>query len=209
MAQFFQIHPETPQLRLLKQAIDIVMQGGVIVYPTDSCYALGCHIGDKAATDRIRRIRQLTEKHPFTLLCRDLTEIAVYAKVDNSAYRLLKSHTPGAYTFILMATRVVPRRLQHPKRKTIGIRVPNHPVTHALLSVLGEPLISTTLMLPGDDTPLLDPYEMRDLLEHHVDLVIDGGYCGFDQTTVIDLVDREPVIIREGKGDIHSFQLQD
>lgn len=175
MSQFFQIHPENPQPRLVKQAVEIVRQGGVIVYPTDSSYALGCRIGEKTAVDRIRRIRQLDDKHNFTLVCRDLSELGVYAKVDTGLFRLLKAHTPGPYTFILSATREVPRMLLHPKRRTIGLRVPNCPIARALLEELGEPLMSVSLIMPGSGEPLNDPYEMRQVLEHQVDLIVDGG----------------------------------
>lgn len=206
MSQFFQIHPDNPQARLVRQAADIVRAGGVIVYPTDSAYALGCHIGDKAALDRIRRIRKLDDRHNFTLVCRDLSEIATYARVDNTVYRLLKHHTPGPYTFILRATTEVPRRLLHPKRKTVGLRVPEHAITQALLADLGEPLMSVTLIMPGDELPLIDPYEIRQLLEHEVDLVIDGGYCGMEATTVVDLADEVPMLLRAGKGDPTPFE---
>ena len=205
MSQFFQIHPENPQGRLIDKAVEIIRQGGVVAYPTDSGYALGCHIGDKAAQERIRRIRQLDDKHNFTLVCRDLSELATYAKVPNTAYRLIKSLTPGAYTFILAATREVPRRLQNPKRKTIGLRVPDNLIAQSLLDALGEPLMSSTLILPGDDMPLTDPYDIRDTLEHSLDLVIDGGYCGFEPTTVVDLSDDSPVVVREGLGDTSVF----
>ncbi|MEN8176545.1 MAG: L-threonylcarbamoyladenylate synthase, partial [Pseudomonadota bacterium] len=178
MAQFFQIHPDNPQSRLIRHAVDIIRDGGLVAYPTDSAYALGCHIGDKKAQDRIRHIRRLDDKHNFTLVCRDLSEISTYAKVDNTHYRLLKSLTPGPYTFIFVATRQVPRRLQNEKRKTIGIRVPDNRIALDLLETLGEPLMSSTLLLPGDDVPLTDPYDIRETLEHAVDLVIDGGYCG-------------------------------
>ena len=201
MAQFFQIHPDNPQLRLIRSAVEIIRQGGLVIYPTDSSYAVGCHIGDKTAMERIRRIRKLDDKHNFTLVCRDLSEIATYAKVGNQEYRLLKTLTPGPYTFIHMATKQVPRRLQHAKRKTIGIRIPDNRIAQALLDELGEPLMSSTLILPGDEMPLTDPYEMRDLLGHEVDLVIDGGYCGLEPTTVVDMVDETPVVAREGKGD--------
>lgn len=206
MSQFFQIHPDNPQARLVRQAADIVRAGGVIVYPTDSAYALGCHIGDKAALDRIRRIRKLDDRHNFTLVCRDLSEIATYARVDNTVYRLLKHHTPGPYTFILRATSEVPRRLLHPKRKTVGLRVPEHAITQALLADLGEPLMSVTLIMPGDELPLIDPYEIRQLLEREVDLVIDGGYCGMEATTVVDLADEVPMLLRAGKGDPTPFE---
>jgi len=205
MSQFFQIHPDNPQPRLIDKAVEIIRRGGVIVYPTDSGYALGCHLGDKTAQERIRRIRQVDDKHNFTLVCRDLSELATYAKVDNSAYRLVKSLTPGPYTFILVATREVPRRLQNPKRKTIGLRVPDNRVAQTLLETLGEPLMSSTLILPGDDMPLTDPYDIRDTLEHSLDLVIDGGYCGFEPTTVVDLTGDAPVVLREGLGDVSVF----
>ena len=207
MSQFFQIHAETPQARLVRQAADIVRGGGVVVYPTDSAYALGCHIGDKMALDRIRRIRKLDEKHNFTLVCRDLSEIATYAKVNNAAYRLLRQTTPGPFTFILKATSEVPRRLMHPKRKTVGIRVPENAIAAALLADLGEPLMSVTLIMPGDEYPLVDPYDIRQCLEHDVDLVIDGGYCGMEPTTVVDLADEVPAVLRQGKGDSAQFAL--
>lgn len=201
------IHPENPQARLVKQAVDIIRKGGVIVYPTDSCYALGCHIGDKTAMERIRRIRKLDDKHNFTLVCRDLSEIALYAKVDNVAYRLIKSLTPGPYTFILQATREVPRRLQNPKRKTIGLRIPDNAIALAILEELGEPLMSSTLSLPGDETPMSDPYEMQMTLEHQVDLLIDGGYCDIDPTTVVDLEHEVPRVARVGKGSVEALGL--
>ncbi|MCR9183854.1 MAG: L-threonylcarbamoyladenylate synthase [Halieaceae bacterium] len=207
MSQFFQIHPENPQARLIRQAADIVRSGGVVVYPTDSAYALGCQIGDKAALDRIRRIRRLDDRHNFTLVCRDLSDIANYARVDNTVYRLLKACTPGAYTFILRATSEVPRRLMHPKRKTVGLRIPDNIVAMALLADLGEPMMSVTLIMPGDELPLIDPYEIRDVLEHEVDLVIDGGYCGLEPTTVVDLADELPIILRAGKGDVTPFEV--
>ncbi|MFO7603325.1 MAG: L-threonylcarbamoyladenylate synthase [Gammaproteobacteria bacterium] len=205
MSQFFQIHPDNPQPRLIKQAVDRVRQGAVIAYPTDSAYALGCQVGDKKAMDQIRRIRRVDDKHNFTLVCRDLSEIAIYAKVDNSVYRSLNAHTPGAYTFILEATREVPRRLMHPKRRTIGIRVPDNRIVQALLAELGEPLMSSTLILPGDDMPLTDAEDIREALEHQVELVIDGGNCGLEPTTVIDLSDKVPVVLRVGKGDPSPF----
>lgn len=205
MAQFFVIHPENPQLRLIRQAVDIVRAGGVIVYPTDSCYALGCQLGDREAMMRIRAIRKVDEKHHFTLVCRDLAEISRYARVDNRQYRLLKANTPGSYTFILQASREVPRRLQHPKRYTIGLRIPDHPVVSTLLDVLGEPLLSSTLMLPEDDLPLNDAEEIRERLEHHVELVVDGGPCGLEMTTVIDLTDTVPELVRQGKGSSEPF----
>tara|TARA_B110000967_G_C18832203_1_gene534693 strand:- start:114 stop:737 length:624 start_codon:yes stop_codon:yes gene_type:complete len=207
MSQFFQIHPENPQIRLIRQAATIVQEGGVIVYPTDSGYALGCHLGDKQALERIRKIRLLDDNHNFTLVCRDLSELAVYAKVDNIAYRALRSHTPGPYTFVLLATNEVPRRLKHPKRKTIGLRVPDNAIAQSLLDALGEPMMSVTLILPGDDLPLLDPYEIRSILQQQVDLVIDGGYCGMEATSVIDLSDETPVILRQGAGSTTEFEV--
>ena len=202
MSQFFQIHPDNPQLRLIRHAVEIIRDDGLVVYPTDSSYALGCHVGDKHGMERIRRIRALGSRHNFTLVCRDLSEIASYAKVDNSAYRLLKSLTPGPYTFILSATHEVPRRLQNPKRKTIGIRIPDHAITQALLEELGEPLMSSTLILPGNDMPETDAGEIREKLEQDVDLVIDGGHCGFDPTTVIDMTSGAPEVLREGCGPV-------
>ncbi|MCV6613112.1 MAG: L-threonylcarbamoyladenylate synthase [Amphritea sp.] len=205
MSQFFQIHPENPQQRLINQAVEIINKGGVIVYPTDCAYALGCHLGDKSALEKIKRIRKLDDKHNFTLVCRDLSEIGTYAKVNNSDYRLLKSHTPGAYTFILNATTEVPRRLLHPKRRTIGLRIPENTIALHLMEALGEPIMSTSLIMPGEDLPLTDPYEIRDLLQHDVDLVIDGGYCGMEATSVISLVNDVPEIVREGAGDVSDF----
>ncbi|WP_370280155.1 L-threonylcarbamoyladenylate synthase [Pontibacterium sp.] len=202
MSQFFQIHPENPQKRLIKQAVEIINRGGVIVYPTDSAYALGCHLGDKSALEKIKRIRQLDDKHNFTLVCRDLSEIGTYAKVGNQSYRILKSHTPGAYTFILKATSEVPRRLLHPKRRTIGLRIPENEIALELMRELGEPIMSTSLILPGETDPMMDPYEIREVLQHQVDLVIDGGYCGMEPTTVVNLVDDTPEIIREGAGSL-------
>ena len=206
MAQFFQIHPDNPQPRLIRQAVEILRSGGVIVYPTDSSYALGCHVGDKEAMDRIRRIRRLDEKHNFTLVCRDLAEVSQYTKIGNQQYRLIKSLTPGPYTFILKATKQVPRRLMHPKRKTIGIRIPDNRIALALAEELNEPILSSTLILPGDEMPLTDPYEMKDLLEHQVDLIIDGGYCGMEPTTVVVMEDDEPWVARKGKGDASLFE---
>ncbi|AKH37471.1 MULTISPECIES: L-threonylcarbamoyladenylate synthase [Nitrosomonas] len=205
MAQFFSIHPQNPQLRLLRQAVTILREGGIIAYPTDSCYALGCQIGNKDAMERIRTIRQVDEHHHFTLVCRDLAEISTYAKVDNIQYRLLKANTPGSYTFILKASREVPRRLQHPKRHTIGLRIPQHPIAHGLLAELDEPLLSSTLILPGDELPLNDAEEIRQRLENQVDLVIDAGSCGVEMTTVIDLTSDVPEIIRTGKGSLAPF----
>lgn len=206
MSQFFTVHPDNPQKRLIHQAVDIIRRGGVVVYPTDSGYALGCHLGDKAAMERIRRIRQLDKHHNFTLVCRDLSELGRYARVDNSVFRLIKNHTPGPYTFILKATSEVPKRLLHPKRKTIGLRVPDNPIALALLDELDEPLMSVTLMLPGDALPMTDPYDIRQTLEHELDLVIDGGFCGLEPTSVIDLVEETPRVERRGLGDVSHFE---
>ena len=205
MSQLFTVHPANPQPRLIRQAAEIVRRGGVIVYPTDSCCALGCRLGDKNAMERIRRIRQVDERHHLTLVCRDLAEIGQYAKIDNVQFRLLKATTPGSYTFILQATREVPKRLLHPSRKTIGLRVPDHAVAQALLAELGEPLLSSTLILPEHELPLNDPEDIRERLEHDVDLVIDGGPCGIVPTTVVDLTGDAPVITRVGKGSIAPF----
>lgn len=205
MAHTLVIHPQNPEARLIRQAAQCLLDGGVIVYPTDSTYALGCHMGDKTALERIRKIRQLTDKHNLTLMCADLSAIATYAKVSNSAYRLLKAYTPGPYTFILDATAEVPRRLMHPKRKTIGLRVPANAVSRALLEAVGEPLMSTSLIMPGDDQPLSDIYDIEDRLGKHVDLIIDSGSCGLEPSTVIDLVDGIPVVIRTGLGDPAPF----
>ena len=207
MSQFFQIHPQNPQLRLIKKAVEMVRDGAVIVYPTDSAYALGCHIGDKNALERIIRIRQLDSKHNFTLMCRDLSEISTYAKVSTNAYRLLNSHTPGPYTFILPATRDVPRRLMHPKKRTIGLRVPDHAITRALLNELNEPMMSTTLILPGEEIPMTDAEQIREQLEHVVDLVIDGGHCHIEPTTVGDMTEDYPEITRQGRGVSNAFQV--
>ena len=205
MSQFFQIHPDNPQLRLIKQAVQIVDSGGIIAVPTDSSYALVCHLDDKGAVERLRRIRGVDDKHHLTLLCRDLSEIAVYAKVDNRQYRLLKSATPGPYTFILEATKEVPRRLSHPSRKTIGLRVPEHAILQALLEELGQPLLGTTLIPQGETMPLNDPQEIRALLEKQVDLVIDGGSCRLEPTTGVDLSGDDPVVLRQGRGDSALF----
>ncbi|MFO8156289.1 MAG: L-threonylcarbamoyladenylate synthase [Pseudomonadota bacterium] len=206
MSQYFIIHPENPQQRLVNQAVNIVEQGGVIAYPTDSGYALGCRLDDKKAMDRLRAIRGLDDKHHLTLVCRDLSEIGVYARVDNTAYRLLKAHTPGPYTFLLGATREVPRRLLHPKRKTIGLRVPGNPIAQALLAGLGEPIMSATLIPPGDDLPLSDPEAIRERLGHQLDLVIDGGAGSLEPTTVVDFVDGVPEVVREGAGNASAFR---
>jgi tRNA threonylcarbamoyl adenosine modification protein (Sua5/YciO/YrdC/YwlC family) len=205
MAQYFEIHPTHPQPRLIKRAVDIVRAGGVIAYPTDSSYALGCHIGDKEAMERIRRIRRVDERHNFTLVCRDLSEVATYALVTNADYRILKAHTPGPYTFILPATREVPRRLQNPKRRTIGLRVPDHPIARALLAELNEPLMSSTLTLPAEDYPLSDPQEIREKLENVLDLVIDGGAGGLEASTVVEILGGVARVTRVGKGDPAPF----
>lgn len=201
MSVYLSIHPENPQQRLIVQAAEIVRKGGVIVYPTDSVYAIGCHIGDKQALDRIRAIRHIDKHHNFTLLCRDLSELATYARVDNTAFRAIKASTPGPFTFILPATSGVPRRLMHPKRKTIGLRVPDSPIAQALLAELAEPMMSVTLILPGDDYPLSDPYDIRAAMEAHADVIVDGGYCGLEPTTVVDMTGPLPEIIRQGTGE--------
>jgi tRNA threonylcarbamoyl adenosine modification protein (Sua5/YciO/YrdC/YwlC family) len=207
MSQFLEIHAANPQQRLISRAVAVIRGGGVIVYPTDSCYALGCCLGNKAPLERIRRIRQVDQSHNFTLVCRDLSELATYARVDNSAFRLLKTLTPGPYTFILQASREVPRRMQNPRRKTIGLRVPRHPITQALLESLGEPLMSSTLLLPGDELPLTDSREILERLDSQVDLVIDGGYCGLEPTTVLDLTGETPNVLRHGRGDVSLLSL--
>ena len=206
MSLFLQIHPENPQQRLLAQAVEVVREGGVIVYPTDSSYALGCHLGDKAAIERIRWIRRTERDHEFTLVCRDLSEIATYARVDNWAYRLLRSLTPGPYTFILKATHEVPKRLQDPKRKSIGIRVPDHRIARALLELHGEPIMSSTLLLPGDEFPMTEADDIRERVSALVDVIIDGGACGLEPTTVIDLSKGEFTVVRRGKGDVSAFE---
>ncbi|AEY02267.1 hypothetical protein GU3_12560 [Oceanimonas sp. GK1] len=206
MSQFFEIHPDNPQPRLINQAVAIVRQGGVVVYPTDSGYAIGCLVGDKNAMERICRIRQIDKEHNFTLVCRDLSELSAYARVENTAFRLMKNNTPGAYTFILRATKEVPKRLQNPKRKTIGLRVPDHAISLALLEALGEPLMSCSLILPGETEAEYDPFEIRHRLEKVVDLIIDGGVLDPRPTTVVDLYDDNPVILREGAGDLSPFE---
>lgn len=207
MSQYFSIHPVNPQPRLIKQAAGIIRDGGIVVYPTDSCYALGCHIGDKAAMERIRTIRGIDDRHHLTLVCRDLSELAAYARVDNQQFRLLKASTPGSYVFILEATRELPKRLQHPKRRTIGLRIPDHPVVDALLAELGEPILSSTLLLPGDKMPYTDAQEIRERLERQVDLILDGGSCGIEPSTVVDLTGPTPVVTRAGKGSLAPFGL--
>ena len=207
MSQFFQIHPENPQLRLIKQAAQIIQSGGIVALPTDSCYALVCQLDDKQAVERLRRIRGVDDKHHLTLLCRDLSEIAQYAKVDNRRYRMLKTATPGPYTFILEATKEVPRRLSHPQRKTIGLRVPENRIAQALLEELAQPLLGATLILPDESEQLTDPEEIRDHLEKLIELVIDGGACSLQPTTVIDLTEEQPVLLRQGRGDVAQFGL--
>jgi tRNA threonylcarbamoyl adenosine modification protein (Sua5/YciO/YrdC/YwlC family) len=209
MAQFFSIHPDNPQPRLIRQAAEMLRDGAVIVYPTDSGYALGCHLDDKDAVTRIRQIRELDDKHHLTLMCRDLSELARYARVDNAQFRLLKNNTPGSYTFILEATKEVPRRLQHPKRSTIGLRIPDHPVALALLEELGEPLLSSTLILPDAPQPMTDVDEIREHLERVVDLVIEGGSVGIEPSTVIDLTGVVPVLVRRGKGEVAHLGIED
>ncbi len=206
MSQFFQIHPDNPQKRLIDQSIQIIRSGGVVAYPTDSGYALGCHLGDKKAVEKIKRLRSLDDKHNFTLVCSDLSEIGTYAKVDNAVFRLLKAHTPGAYTFILSATTEVPRLLLHPKRRSIGVRVPDHAITHALLDALGEPLMSVTLIPVGEELPMTDADEIRDRFGSQLDLIIDGGACHLEPTSVVDLRDLPPTILREGRGDVEPFR---
>ncbi|MDH5231404.1 MAG: L-threonylcarbamoyladenylate synthase [Gammaproteobacteria bacterium] len=203
MGQSFEIHPDNPQPRLIAQTVAILRNSGVIAYPTDSSYALGCQLGNKAAVDRIRRLRNIDSQHNFTLVCRDMSEVSLYAKIDNIAFRLLKSLTPGPYTFILPATGEVPRRLVHPKRKTIGLRIPDNQIVLALLESLGEPIMSTTLIMPGQDIPIANGHDARDELGKSVDLVIDGGPCGVEPTTVIDLTSGEPVVARQGKGEVN------
>jgi tRNA threonylcarbamoyl adenosine modification protein (Sua5/YciO/YrdC/YwlC family) len=207
MSQYLQIHPETPQVRYLEKAADIIRDGGIVAFPTDSCYALGCHTGDKGAVDRLRAIRDMDERHHLTLMCRDLSEIAQFARVDNAQYRLLKMTTPGSYVFILEGTKELPRRVLHPKRKTIGLRVPEHRVAQALLATLGEPLLTCTLQLPGDEEPLNDGEEIRERLDNLLDLVLDGGPCGILPTTIIDLTGSAPELVRVGRGSLDPFGL--
>jgi len=206
MSQFFHIHPDNPQKRLIAQACDIIRRGGLVVYPTDSGYALGCHIGDKAAMDKIRQIRQLDADHIFTLVCRDLSELSTYAKVNNSVFRAIKAHTPGAYTFILPATKEVPRRLQHAKRKTIGLRIPDNKIALELLAELDEPLMSSTLILPNEDYPMTDPQDIMDQVGKQVDLIIDGGFCGNEATTVVEFIDDSADVLRVGLADPTPFE---
>ena len=206
MSQFFYVHPENPQMRLMKQAVEIINDGGVIVYPTDSGYALGCHIGDKKALERICQIRGIDMDHDFALVCRDLSELSEYAKVDNTAFRLMKNNTPGPYTFIFKGTKEVPKRLLNPKKKTIGIRIPNNAIAQALLAELNEPLISTTLIMPNEEMAEYDPEHIRDILEKRVDLILNGGYLGEHPTTVVDFSEGEVTILREGEGDAEPFK---
>lgn len=206
MNELLVIHPMNPQPRQVSRAVDVIRNGGVVIYPTDSCYALGCHVGDKAAMERIHRIRQTDRTHNFTLVLRDLSAIGEYARVDNWAYRLLRAHTPGPFTFILRATGSVPRRLQNPRRKTIGIRVPDHPITQALLAELAEPIMSSTLILPDESLPMTDPVEIHEKLAHTVDLVIDGGQCGIEPTTVIEMYQGEARLVRQGRGHSSVFE---
>jgi tRNA threonylcarbamoyl adenosine modification protein (Sua5/YciO/YrdC/YwlC family) len=206
VSQHFKVHPVDPQRRLLQRAVDIIRGGGIVVYPTDSSYAFGWHIGDKPALDKIRWIRQTERDHDFTLVCRDLSEIATYAKVDNSEYRLLRAHTPGPYTFILRATHETPKRLQDPKRRSIGIRVPDHPIAQGLLEILGEPLMSSTLLLPGDSVPLTEPEEVVTRVGKLVDAIIDGGACGMEPTSIIDFSRGDIAVLRKGKGDTSAFE---
>lgn len=207
MAQYFSVHPELPQPRLIRQAAEILRAGGVVAFPTDAAYSLGCRVGDAEAVARIRAIREVDERHHFTLMCRDLSEIANYARVDNAQFRLLKATTPGSYTFILEGTKELPRRILHPKRKTIGLRVPAHPVPLALLAELDEPMLTSTLMLSGDEHPLNDPEEIRDRLERRIDLVIEAGVCGLDMTTVVDLTGTAPELVRAGMGSLEPLGL--
>lgn len=206
MTQFFSVHPDNPQSRLMRQGVHIIKNGGLVVYPTDSGYALGCQLGDKSALQKIRRIRQLDKNHHMTLVCRDLSELGTYAKVNNATYRMLKSFTPGPYTFLLNATREVPRRMLHPKRRILGLRVPDNSIALSLLEHMEEPLMSTTLILPGAESPLSSPDAIRDVLGKQVDLIIDGGHCGLEPTSVIDLTGDQPVVVRVGKGDVSLFE---
>ncbi|SDG90999.1 L-threonylcarbamoyladenylate synthase [Propionivibrio dicarboxylicus] len=208
MARYLSIHPEDPQPRFLAQAAEVLQAGGVIAIPTDSCYSLGCRVGDKDAMERIRRIRALDDRHHLTLMCRDLSQIAQFARVDNAQYRLLKATTPGSYVFILEGTHELPRRVLHPKRKTIGLRIPDHKAVLALLEVFDEPILTSTLMLPGDEAPLTEGWEIQDRLDDHVDLILDGGWCGTEPTTVVDLTSLPPQLVRAGRGALEPFGLE-
>ncbi len=205
MSEYLEVHPINPDRRSIRRIVEALRGGAVVVYPTDSTYAVGCHLGDKAALERIRRLRGLSDKHNFTLMCNDLSELAVYAQVNNSAFRILKALTPGAFTFVLKASPEVPKRLMHPKRRTIGLRVPDNPVAIAILAEMGEPLLTTSLILPGEESPMLDPYEMRERIGKQVDLIVDGGSCSDTATTMLDLTEGVPVLMREGRGDASEF----
>ena len=206
MARYFDVHPDNPQARSIRQIVDIIRGGGLIVYPTDSCFALGCQMGNRAGMERIRQIRHLDDRHHFTLVCRDFAQLGQFVKISNSVFRLVKASTPGSYTFILPATREVPRRLSHPKKQTVGVRIPDHPVAQALLAELGEPLLSSTMLLPGQDEPMTSGWEIKERLDHVVDAVIDSGDCGTEPTTVVDLSGDEPEIVRRGAGDPSRFE---
>jgi tRNA threonylcarbamoyl adenosine modification protein (Sua5/YciO/YrdC/YwlC family) len=206
VARYFDVHPDNPQARSVGQVVDVVRNGGLIVYPTDSCYALGCQMGNRDGLARIRAIRHLDDRHHFTLMCRDFAQLGQFVKISNSVFRLVKANTPGSYTFILPATREVPRRLLHPKKQTVGVRIPDHPVAQALLAELGEPLLSSTMLLPGQDEPMTSGWEIKERLEHVVDAVIDSGDCGAEPTTVVDLSQDEPVVVRRGAGDPSPFE---
>jgi tRNA threonylcarbamoyl adenosine modification protein (Sua5/YciO/YrdC/YwlC family) len=206
MARYYDVHPDNPQARLLRQVVDLVRDGGLIAYPTDSCYAFGCQLGNRAGLDRIREIRRLDERHHFTLVCRDFAQLGQFVQVSNSVFRLVKACTPGSYTFILPATREVPRRLLHPRKRTVGVRVPRHTVAQALLAELGEPLLSSTMLLPGQDEPMTQGWEIKEQLDHLLDAVIDAGDCGTEPTTVVDLSQPEPEILRRGAGDPSRFE---
>ena len=208
MARYLSIHPDDPQPRFIAQAVEALRAGGIVAIPTDSCYSLGCQLGDKEAMERIRQIRAVDDRHHLTLMCRDLSEIAQFARVDNAQYRLLKAATPGSYVFILEGTKELPRRVLHPKRKTIGLRIPDHPVVLALLEALGEPMLTSTLMLPGDDAPLTEGWEIQDRLDDHLEVILDGGYCGTEPTTVIDLTSLPPQLVRVGRGPLDLFGLE-
>ncbi|MGC9666072.1 L-threonylcarbamoyladenylate synthase [Planosporangium sp. 12N6] len=206
MARYFDVHPDNPQPRSIRQIVDLVRDGGLIVYPTDSCFALGCQMGNRAGLDRIREIRRLDDRHHFTLVCRDFAQLGQFVQVSNAVFRLVKASTPGSYTFILPATREVPRRLLHPRKHTVGVRIPQHTVAQALLAELGEPLLSSTLLLPGEEDPMIHGWEIKEQLDHFVDAVVDAGECGTEPTTVIDLSQPEPEIVRRGAGDPARFE---